>query len=243
MRIKTPSQIMGLAFTGIVSMALVDGFSEAVQAATITTLFNTGVNATGNPLPDGTIGDPHYTLTSVPAGSSTNIIVSTLAGGYPIPPWIGDNNLSAWISPHNPNSGNSNEGPPGSYTYRTTFDLTGFIPNTAKISGEWSTDNDGLFILLNGVNTGIPGTSDTQFSQGFVSFSINSGFVSGINTLDFIVNNSGFGGPTGLRTQLTGTAEPVPPEFPEPSSLLGLAAITILGVGTISKRKLLQNRK
>ena len=38
-------------------------------------------------------------------------------------------------------------------------------------------------------------------------FVINSGFVLGLNTLDFVVNNSFFG-PTALRVEMTSTATP-----------------------------------
>jgi hypothetical protein len=47
---------------------------------------------------------------------------------------------------------------------------------------------------------------------------INSGFINGVNTLDFIVNNDG--GPTGLRVELSGTSSVAP----EPTSLLLIGA-------------------
>lgn len=74
-----------------------DDLSLNVSAA-IPSLFNTGVDASMTPLPDGTIGDPHYSLVSVPGGT-TDILVRTSAGGYPIPPYFGDDSSSAWIGP------------------------------------------------------------------------------------------------------------------------------------------------
>lgn len=149
-------------------------------------------------------------------------------GGYPVPPYIGDDSLSAWIGPNNDPQV---DGPVGTYDYRTTFDLTGFYPSTATITGGWSSDNNGLQILLNGVDTGNPGTSFTQFSIGFAPFSITTGFKPGINTLDFLVNNGG--GPTALRVEMTGTATPTP----EPGSLF-LLGTGLAGFAGVIRRKL-----
>jgi hypothetical protein len=52
-------------------------------ASPISSLFNTGVDGAGAVLNDGTIGDPHYTITSVPSGT-TDIRVRALAGGWPV---------------------------------------------------------------------------------------------------------------------------------------------------------------
>jgi VPDSG-CTERM motif len=210
----------GLAVVAALTFLLLVPAQQA-HATSITTLFNTGVDATRNPLPDGTIGDPHYSLIVVPGGT-TNIRVRTSAGGYPIPPYIGDNSTSAWIGPNNDAQ---IDGPVGTYDYRITFDLTGLNPLTASISGGWSSDNNGLAILLNGIDTGNPGTSFTQFQIGFASFSIPAGspFVSGLNTLDFLVNNGG--GPTGLRVEMTGEASPV--GVPDSSSTLTLLSVSV----------------
>ena len=177
-------------FTSIVLTVFL-GVSSPVYASPIDTLFNTGVDSAGAVLPDGTIGDPHYSLIPpVPTDSTAETRIRTSAGGFPIPPYIGDNTLSSWIGPNNDGELN---GPSGTYTYRTTFDLTGFASNTASITGQWSTDDDGLDILINGTSLGYTNSSFSTFSQ----FLITSDFVSGINTLDFKVNNGG--GPTALR--------------------------------------------
>jgi hypothetical protein len=182
-------------------------------------IFSTGVDGSGIPLPDGTIGDPHYLLTVVPGGT-TEIRVRTSVGGYPIPPWIGDDSISAWIGPNNDLQV---DGPVGNFEYQTTFSLAGLNPDTAVLSGRWATDDDSVgTILLNGVPTA---NSATTYNVWY-AFSINSGFVAGNNTLDFIVHNNG--GPTGLRVEISGTADSVP----EPASLVllavGLAALTAL---------------
>ena len=191
-----------------VAASLVAG--TAAEAAPLA-LFNTGVNASGTPLADGVIGDPHYVLVGVPGGTSA-LRVRTAVGGFPIPPYIGDNAFSAWIGPNNDSI---IDGPVGLYDYQTTFSLAGFNASTASIFGGWSTDNNGIKILLNGVDTGNPGTSFVQFATGFAPFSITSGFLAGVNRLDFIVNNGG--GPTALRVEMHGSAD-LSGGVPEPST-------------------------
>jgi hypothetical protein len=207
----------GLAVVAALTFLLLVPAQQA-HATSITTLFNTGVNATGTPLPDGTIGDPHYSLITAPPSSALDIRVRTSAGGFPIPPWVGDDSVSAWIGPNNDAQV---DGPVGSYDYRITFDLRGLNPSTASISGLWATDNEGLDILLNGKSTGNKSVGFTAFT----SFSIPPGslFVSGLNTLDFLVHNDG--DKTGLRVEMTGQALPV--EVLDSSSTLTLLSISV----------------
>ncbi len=208
----------------IVACALSAGFARAV---TVDTLFNTGVDASGAVLPDGTVGDPHYTLMSVPPavppdGSTTDIRIRDYATygntlpGNPMWNYVGDSLTSRWIGPNNASTYDSGDGtgphqyyffggPVGNYIYRTTFDLTGFDPMAVSISGRWSTDNYGREMLLNGVNTG--NVNNAEFGV-WTDFSITSGFMPGINTLDFVVEN--IGGPTALRVEMTGAAVPLP---------------------------------
>jgi hypothetical protein len=158
-------------------------------------LFNTGVNGSGQVQADDAT-ELHYTLVlpSPVIGAPT---VATSASGFPIPPWLGDTTASAWIAPSA-----STDGAPGQYRYRLTFNLTGTDHTRAEISGRWASDNGGQNILLNDVSTG-------WTSGGFSSFSIfriTSGFVPGINTLTFAVNNDGtLPNPAGLRVEIRGT--------------------------------------
>jgi hypothetical protein len=211
---------------------LMSGSAQADVFTVGNNTVNTGVDASGSPLPDGTIGDPHYSLISVPGGT-TDIRVRTSAGGYPIVPsvYIGDDSISAWIGPNNDNQ---LDGPIGNYDYRATFNLTGLNPATASLIGHFASDNKEISVLLNGVSE-----SFTQSSacitlgvcyESFTPLSITSGFVAGVNTLDFIVNNAG--GPTALRVELTGTASPVP----EPASLLLLASLVTLTATSLRRR-------
>ena len=195
------------------------------QAASIT-IFNTGMDTGGILQPNGTstpLGfTSAYQLISVPAGSTTDILVRTSAGGFPIPPYLPDSALSTWIGPDNDPRFVS---PVGDYIYQTTFNLTGLDSTTASLTGQWATDNNGVDILINGVSLGFT-TPFNSFSTGFQPFTVNSGFVAGVNYLDFVVRN-GFTGstpnanPTALRVEVSGTAS-VP--VPEPTTLLLLGS-------------------
>lgn len=218
--------VMKKLSVGLLALVCLMGGTGAVQADPIPLLFNTGVDALATPLVDGTIGDPHYALVGVPGGT-TDIRVRTSVGGYPVGPWLGDDTLSAWIGPNNDTQDDGPFGP--TYDYRTTFDLTGYNPSTAQITGQWSTDDLGMDILINGVSTGL--TNSAEFAS-WTPFSITSGFQSGINTLDFLINNSG-GGPTGLRVEMTGTATAVP----EPGSIVMLVGMGLTGASLLLRRR------
>jgi hypothetical protein len=217
-----------MATIGIAALAL----ASIAHASPILTIFNTGIFANGSLEPDGTLGDGHYTLVS-PGGSST-ILVRSAAGGFPIPPYIADDTRSRWIGPDNAADLN---GPGGLYDYRTTFDLTEFIPGTALLSGLWAMDNEGVDILINGGSTGIqyldPSGTGVPFGS-FSAFSISTGFRPGVNTLDFIVRNVGnvADNPTALRVEISGTATLASSAIPEPATLLlfgaGLAGLVLL---------------
>jgi hypothetical protein len=200
--------------TGVGIAALVTGASSAL-AAPIVDLYNTGVTDAGTVQANGASA-LHYALTASP-DPIVGLRVATSDNGFPIPPWIGDNATSAWIGPV---GDQALDGSVGSYTYLTTFTLNNVDPATAKISGQWSVDNRGLDILLNGRSLGI--TNDNAFTS-FTPFTISSGFVSGLNTLEFVVLNES--GPTGLRVEMTGTAGAVP----EPATW----AMMVLGFGVV----------
>ena len=192
----------------------------AAEAAPLS-VFNTGVDASGTRLADGTIGDPHYQLLSVPGGV-TDLRVRTEVGGYPIGPYFVGTTASAWIGPNNDAQV---DGPGGNYTFRTTIDLSGFDAASASIVGQWSSDNEGLAILINGVDTGNVITNNAQYSLGFHDFAVSSGFVAGLNTLDFVVFNDG--GPVALRVEMSGTASSLT-SVPVP------AAVLLFGSGLVA---------
>ena len=209
----------------LVGAALVLGATGA--QADVIALHNTGVDAGGAAQPNNST-ELFYSLISAPVGAAMTLRTANSANGFPIGPWIGTNTTSSWVGP---NSDGQLNGPAGFYDYRTTFDLTGLLIGTALISGRWATDDQALSdILINGVSTG-------QTSNGFQdwsNFSIASGFISGINTLDFIVNNGG--GPTGLRVEMTGSADASTGAVPEPAAW-AMMLVGFGGLGMVLRRR------
>lgn len=217
----------------MVAILLASVTGSKLHAAAIPGLFNTGLGTNGVILANNAV-DPHYTLVVSADTNFPGPEVRTLLPGFPVPPWVAEGPDSRWIAPRG-NQGTGNA--PGDYTYRTTFNLTGFDPAKAKIIGKWSTDNAGSDILINGESLGFLNTA--QFG-GFTDFTIESGFVAGTNTIDFIVNNAEPGvNPTGLRVELRGTVE-LPSEAPtivtQPANAIGLigdaASFTVTAEGT-----------
>ncbi len=183
--------------------------SGQLHAAAIPGLFNTGVDENGDLLPPSGTVDPHYTVTTSPDPEFPGPDTYTLAPGFPVGPWIAEGPLSRWIAPSDRASANST---PGSYTYTTTFDLTGFDHTTATIDGEWASDDGGADVLINGAST----FQTSAGFGGFTPFFIGSGFVPGVNTLQFVVNNGGALpdlNPSGVRVRMVGTVS-VPDEPP-----------------------------
>ena len=99
------------------------------------------------------------------------------------------------------------------------------------LAGRWSTDNNGLDILINGTSTGQTTAFDSFLR--YTLFSVTTGFVAGVNSLDFVVNNgTGSANPTGLRVEFT-TAQAT--RIPEPGSLL-LVGLGLVAAGVLRGR-------
>jgi hypothetical protein len=188
-------------------------------------LFNTGVDASGNVLPDGAT-DPHYILTG-PGGTVIPTRVKDSTSGLPAG-WLGDNSTSRWIGP-GPDS--SLTAQPGDYVFTTTFDLTGLDPTTVVITGRWSSDNASE-IFLNNATTGFT-TPDAGFGSWW-NFTLDSGFVAGINTLEFrVVNSGGEESPLGLRVEFS-DVEPVP--APPAVVLFGVGVVGLAGFRALRRK-------
>jgi len=182
-------------------------YTQELKKIPIPTLFNTGVDNNKIPLVDGET-DPHYVL-SISAdpmftGPDTKVVHSDV---FPLGAWVYNDNLSKWISPR-ADAGEWNA--PGMYVYTLSFSLHGFKAETAEIKGFWTTDNNGADILINGKSTGYF-TQYNAFQNGFYPFEIKEGFIKGINSISFVVNNGE--APTGLRVMIQGEAVPI--EFTE----------------------------
>lgn len=189
------------------------------QAATLS-LVHTGNNGAGN----GTI-DPNWTVGG-PITGSTYVIADN--GVYPFPKWNGSAaGSSQWIS-----ATADNVAPSGTYTFRTSVDLTGLDPATALITGRWAADNTG-YIAVNGTMVGFPpiggiGNSDTEGFRDWTDFSLSGVFAPGVNTIDFVVDNLHDGSPLGVRVELSGAAGQGGDTVPEPSTML-IGAMAIAG--------------
>jgi hypothetical protein len=174
-------------------------------------LHNTGVDTADVPLSGGK-SDPHW------------FVVSGLGITSPIPAFVVTNQHpsgryfattdSSWIWAKADGSGSTNE----PYTFRLSFDLTGIDYTKVQITGSWGADNTGKILLNNKLIAQMPqtqwsgeveltGTTNINNYQNRHQFSITSGFISGMNTLDFQVTDAS--NPGGLNvTGLTGNVLP-----------------------------------
>src|SRR5262245_48678473 len=147
---------------------------------------NTGMDDANRSLSNGSV-DNDFSLIGYGSTYVVNNGIFPLDGN-----WLADGPNSNWIAPSPTASAPSFT----SFDYQTSFDLTGLDASTFQITGSWAVDNEGLDILINGISTGI--TINPPDRAGFRelhTFTINTGLISGVNTLDFIVHNDE--GPTG----------------------------------------------
>ncbi len=128
---------------------------------------------------------------------------------------------SQWIGPtaDQANIGNTNA---GSTTYQTMFSVSD--PATAVMNLSLLVDNDVTVWLNNTQVFTVGGPLSQLYQLPVTTFSLNSGFVSGVNTLDFVVGN-GYG-PTGVDVS----------SAPEPSTL-AFSALGLLAVGFFRRRR------
>jgi len=198
------------------------GFSNEV--VTETGLYNTGNNSSRKTLASGAV-DSHWTVSKDGGAATAAYAVTSATAGFPTGAWMGDDTASTWIN----SSGTSVNADPGNYTYTTTFDLTGVDSSSWKLTGKFLTDDSFNGLYLNGVKI------DSVTGGGFASwasFSLTSGFQTGMNTLSFVVNNGGAAAnPTGLRVEFTGGSL-----VPEPS-MIALLSTGLFGLICYAWRK------
>ncbi len=178
-------------------------------------LFNTGTAADGQILAPGS-RDPHYIVTaSAEAVSPPPPAPALVIEGHPA--WLANDAQSSWIGPVTPGTASVAA---GDYRCRTSFDLTGFDPASAQLTFAAAADNRLSNVLLNGVSRGSAYVGYNAFSA---DFQFTSGFVAGVNTLEFLWANDGPGAnPAGFRVRARVTARAVA----APESRLGAVGAT-----------------
>lgn len=158
----------------------------------IATLYNSGVDNAGAPLAAGK-PDPHY----LDVASSKAVIAMT-----PHSAWLGDDGVSRFVG--FTGSGLDNA-PAGSFTFRTTFDLSDYLADTAVVNLYVAADNSLDSVKLNGVT--VPGAAYGAFNAYGGPFAL-SGFAPGLNTVDLKwTNASSTANPGGIRIKWDATAE------------------------------------
>ena len=202
-------------FSHFALAVLAMSFAPTAVSAQFSGLFSTGVDGAGVKMGSGT--DTHYKVVE----NSLAQAVVVFQGSYAL------SSTSSYIW-------QDAFGNPGNVTrtFRTTFSLAaGFNPLTATLAGKWSTDNLGLNITLNGVASG---ATSGGFGS-FTNFMITNGFVVGLNTMEFVVQDQG--APGGLAvTDLVGTATVAATTVPEPSTV-ALMAAGLFGVAVVGARR------
>lgn len=188
--------------------------AQLTVGASFAELYNTGVEPNLALVPGGS-PDPHYRLVESPDVNNLGPNAIVWNDDYPVPVFIWNGPLSSWISA----VGNSGI-VPGRYVYRTQFLIDSADPCTAILEGNWLLNTTGDDILLNGQSTGITNTSELPYKVA-ENFTIDTGFVAGLNTLDFVVTNTGVTPPnlqasyTALRVQLRGVGQALPAGVPQ----------------------------
>jgi hypothetical protein len=136
------------------------------------------------------IGDPdsHYTLSF----STEQGVVPRPVTVSTEPNWTTNDPSSAWV-------GFAGDVAIGDYIIFTVFDLTDFNPETVVLFLAIGVDNVLNDIRLNGASLGLTATG-----CDFTFFTIDGGFIPGLNMLEFLWENKN--GPTGIRIRANGTA-------------------------------------
>lgn len=194
-------------FPGIVlTLAVLSTAVDAKGEMTISVpgLYNTGVNGSGGVLPLQSL-EPHYAVSGAVSIAYVEPPVYEPNLGWA---WLPAPAGSAWIGP-NSTTNTASPDPVGIYNYTLQFDLASYNPADVRVSGSWMTDNTGE-LFLNGLHTGF--TTDGESYKHLTSFNLTSGFIAGLNTLEFRVLNEFVGpNPSGLCVAgLSATLVPEP---------------------------------
>ncbi len=207
------------------ALVIVLSFSALAQADPIP-VFSTGNGQTA----DAAV-DPHWRFTNSNGTSANALVANTPCVDFWVscldaePAWMANTSSSAWLV-DNTTSPQSGGNP---LSFQTAFDLTGLNPSTADIVLEWGVDDGGDLLLNGNLVQSLFAECCTGLNwRSLHSVSLNSGFLSGLNTLQvrLTTNNNLY---EGIRVQIdSATAAPLA-AVPEPSTLAALAvALAIL---------------
>lgn len=130
------------------------------------------------------------------------------------------------------------------FVFRQTFDLSGYDAATADLKFQWAADDSGevfawrgswipKFSLNGGEFIAYPGSPTPTYSYSSV-VDLSSGFVSGLNTIDFYVEGNGVtDGFALLTSSFTANESPTTTPVPEPGTimLLGMGMLTLAVYG------------
>jgi hypothetical protein len=150
--------------------------------------------------------DPHWEVVSVTGDLRFRprlAIVARVTPGDWLP---NDPARSQWISPVLDGGPAPNN---ATYTFRTTFDLSGMRPDTAVLGGWFIADSYIRAMRINGHDVIVPEHRREPPHDLFRRFTIASGFVEGMNVLEVDVENAEADdttgiSPIGLRMELEG---------------------------------------
>lgn len=176
--------------------------AQLTVGALFSELYNSGQDVNLAILP-GDSNDLHYGLIESPDVNNLGPKAKVWSDAAPVPVFVWNGPVSSWIGAV------ANGGVvAGKYVYRTQFLVDSADPCTAVLEGTWLLNTIGEDILLNGKSTGIKNTSELPYKVA-ESFTIDSGFVAGLNTLDFVVNNTAATAvtQTALRVELRGVGK------------------------------------
>jgi hypothetical protein len=182
------------------------GVGGVMSAVTISLpvpgLRSTGVDATG-PGQAGT-ADRHWTIIRNPSDNKVRPAFIT----HPNSSWLANSNSSQWIAPSLDETAALD--PPGNYTYRTMVDLSGFDSGSAEIDLSVAVAHQVTVIQANGVSLDV---SPATGSQAFTGIKLKNGLSSGLNLLDFVIQNDPPAAkPSGLRIEFSSSNIRVSPD-------------------------------
>jgi hypothetical protein len=203
--------------TAIFAAALALSSIGAAQADSINGLVNTGAAA-------GLV-DSNYTL-----GSNASYVTAN-DGAFPFPHWSANTATSRWIMPTALQGESFDPSANNTYTWHLGFDLSGYDAASASFSGRFAADNAAT-VYLNGHALA---TTYGFGNASWASLSASSYFLSGANSLDFVVTNyaQNGGNPTGLRVEF---GQSNVTAVPEPETYAMLMAGLLL-VGAVARRR------